>query len=145
MITKRLFRTLILTALFLSMAGAMVTSLTASLLPPEIQAYLDAASQDVPTSQVVLLVILFVVTIPLMCAAVVGLCLFWPPARGLYLWITIVSVALTPLFGPYCDYGWGQTFLAAADILEGVILALVYWSPVKDYFENPQPPPLPTQ
>jgi hypothetical protein len=43
----------------------------------------------------------------------------------------------TPFFGPYVDAGWGIAIDYAAMIVSGVILALVYFSPLKSLYERP--------
>lgn len=52
-----------------------------------------------------------------------------------------VDLLLTPLYGPYVGAGWGTTFEDAAGILSGVILALVYLSPLKGLYEKPKVDP----
>jgi hypothetical protein len=81
------------------------------------------------------------VSIPLLLLALVsmvGLFLFWRPARPLYLVTTAAGLFLTPFFGPYVDAGWETAFGEAATIISGMVLALVYFSPLKELFEKPK-------
>jgi hypothetical protein len=50
---------------------------------------------------------------------------------------TVLGLLLTPFFGPVVDAGWGTAFDYAAMIVSGVILALVYFSPLKSLYERP--------
>ena len=78
--------------------------------------------------------------IPLLILYIVssaGLFLFWRPARIFYLVTTIVGLLVAPFFGPYVDSGWATMFDEAAITVSGFILALIYYSPLKDVFDKP--------
>ena len=84
--------------------------------------------------------IMIATTIPLLILFLVssiGLFFFWRPARIVYLIATVAGLLLTPFFGPYVDAGWGTAFDEAAILVSGVILALIYFSPLKDLYEKP--------
>jgi hypothetical protein len=68
----------------------------------------------------------------------IGLFLFWRPARTLYVITIIVGLLETPFFGPYVDAGFGTMFEDAAIIVSGVVLALIYFSPLKDLYNKPR-------
>jgi hypothetical protein len=70
-------------------------------------------------------------------ASSIGLFFFRPFARPLYLATTLGSILIVPLYGgPYVVSGWMQTLDDIGLILSGVILATIYWSPLKELFEK---------
>ena len=79
---------------------------------------------------VLLLIALFI--------AWIGLFLFWRPARLIYLVVTVLALAVMPFFGPYVETGLSYTLTEATSIVAGIILALIYWSPLRDLFEKPK-------
>jgi len=112
---------------------------TTSLLPEELQAYERAVAEaDYSTREWVLLGVAIVL---LICVLVsnIGLFVFWRPARLLYFCTLMGGVALAPFYGPYVDAGWGTLFGEAAMIISGVILALIYYSPLRGLYERPKP------
>lgn len=136
--SKMLLRTLIVVEIVLGIIGGVVSFLTESVLPESLRAYMDAASETNVTGWEM---IMFAAGIPLLIAALIssiGLFLFWRPARVLYLIAMIAGVLLTPVFGPFVDAGWGRAFEEAAGVVSGVILALVYFSPLKHLYEKRQ-------
>jgi len=72
-------------------------------------------------------------------AATVGLWVLWRPSRLLYLIITVVTV-LSGLpfdaFGPRVETGLSFTMIGISDIVAGIILGLIYFSPLKTHFEK---------
>lgn len=82
--------------------------------------------------------------IPLIIVALVssvGLMFFWRPARPLYLASLIVAIMLTPLGGPYITSGLEEALDCVSMTVSGVILALIYFSPLRDFFKRQQNAP----
>jgi hypothetical protein len=139
MLTKRALRFLLVAEILLAITGGIVTVFTESLLPDELQAYEQAVSEaDVTTREWVLLGVGIVLLVFLLVSSI-GLFVFWRPARLLYFCTVIGGLALTPFYGPYVDAGWGTLFQEMAMIVSGVILALIYCSPLRDLYERSQP------
>jgi len=118
--------------------GAVVSLLTESALPEPLRAFLKAESEAEVTVREM---IMFAAAIPLLILLLVssiGLFFFWRPARILYLITSVAGLLVTPFFGPYVDAGWGTTFDEAATIVSGVILALIYFSSLKELYEKPK-------
>ena len=136
MLTKRALRFLLVAEILLAITGGIVTVFTESLLPAELQAYEQAVSEaDVTTREWVLLGVGIVLLVFLLVSSI-GLFVFWRPARLLYFCTVIGGLALTPFYGPYVDAGWGTLFQEMAMIVSGVILALIYYSPLRDLYER---------
>jgi hypothetical protein len=63
-----------------------------------------------------------------------GLWRFRPWARRLALIATVVGLLIYPLFGPVVQSGWGQLFYEIHELSWGGILALSYWSSLRERF-----------
>jgi hypothetical protein len=78
----------------------------------------------------------------LVVSSVIGLFFFRRWARPLYLVTTILATLLLPVSGPYVASGWSQMIDELGLIVSGVILALIYWSPLKELFKRPTSLPI---
>jgi hypothetical protein len=136
--SKTLLRTLIVAEIALGIISIVVSLVTESSLPEPLRAFLEVDSEADVTAQEMVLLAVAIPLIGLLLVSSIGLFFFWRPARILYLITMIVGLLLTPFFGPYVDAGWGTMFEDAAVIISGVILALVYFSPLKGSYEKPK-------
>jgi hypothetical protein len=136
--SKGFLRTLIVGEIVLGIVSIVVSLLTRSSLPEPLRAFLDAESKAEMTAGVLSLLATTIWLIILSLVASIGLFFFWRPARILYLIAVAANLLLTPFSGPYVDAGWGTTFLQAGFIVSGFILALIYFSPLKDLYEKPK-------
>jgi hypothetical protein len=136
--SKGFLRTLIVAEVVLGIISVVVSLLTESSLPEPLQAFLHAESEVEATGRGMVMLAAAIPLIILLLVSSIGLFFFWRPARFLYLIAIAGGLLLTPFFGPYVDAGWGATFEEAAIIISGVILALVYFSPLKDLYEQPK-------
>jgi hypothetical protein len=66
--------------------------------------------------------------------AAAGLLLFRKLARSLFLILAVVTTALSPLYGLSVETAGGTALVSIANMADGVVLALAYFSPVKDEF-----------
>ncbi|WP_092999113.1 hypothetical protein [Thiohalomonas denitrificans] len=66
--------------------------------------------------------------------AAVGLLLFRKLARSLFLILVVTTMALSPLYGLSVETAGGATLISIANMADGVVLALAYFSPVKNEF-----------
>jgi hypothetical protein len=66
----------------------------------------------------------------------IGMFLFLAPARTGYLILVLVFLFLTPLNGLRVQSGLESYFLDAVNILDGVVLAMAYFSKVSQYFQK---------
>jgi hypothetical protein len=132
--SKSFLRTLIVVEIGLVILDIVVSLLTVSLLPESLRAFSEAESQG--ERGLVVLRVAFPVII-LWLGSIIGLFFFWRPSRILYLISIVLWLLLQPFCGPYVDAGWGTAFEDAAMIVSGVILALIYFSPLKSLYERP--------
>lgn len=69
-------------------------------------------------------------------AAYVSLISFMRPGRRLYILFHILSLAILPMAGPSTSTGWGGIFDGASITISGIVLAILYFTPLKEYFEK---------
>jgi len=68
--------------------------------------------------------------------ASVGVLLFRLWGRTLFVFVSIFSLVMIPFDALYVDVGWTVLVGAAAGIIEGMIIALMYFSPLRRVFKG---------
>ncbi len=124
----------------LALGSILVQYLTESSLPPELKGYLlDHETILVPDrySLVELLTdVPFLIQILLGLLAAVGLCSFRTWGRVVFLIYFLTILILTLITGPYVNTGWTVFVSNMSLAAEGMILALIYFSPLREEFEQ---------
>ncbi len=135
--SRLLFRIIVSADLITITTGVVVALLTEPTLPVPLRDWvqLEAETVNLTPRFVVLLCVGTLMVVSLLISTV-GLLLFWRFARPLYFVTTLASVLLLPLSGPEVQSGWAAMFDDLGLLLSGVVLALTYWSPLRDPFEN---------
>ena len=136
---RRNFQTLVVAHQLLIFATVAVQSALDTRIPPELLGLADAHNSllDDPQgldSRVGVMWVLWWAMMLVSLLASVGVLLFRPWGRGLFLSVSVVNVLLTPLVGFYVDVGWTVMVAALAGTSEGMIIALMYFSPVRRMF-----------
>jgi hypothetical protein len=134
MLSKRFLRMLIVADLLLMIAARIAVFSTESYLPEPSFPRVAFGGYPLPSEWAPWLVF----GIPLLIIAIesyIGLFVFWPPARPLYFITSVAAILLAPSFCPYIESGSSLMIAEAASMLNGVILALVYFSPLKELYE----------
>jgi hypothetical protein len=134
--SKRFLRSLIVAEIAVGILYIIVSFFSEASLPAELRAYEEAQSEASLTRGDF---VQLAVAIPLVIAALlarIGLFFFWRFARPLFLITLIADVLLTPLFGVSIETGWGQMLDQAAVVVSGVVLALIYFSPLRTLYEK---------
>ena len=135
---RRNFQILVAASQILTIGTVVVQYLTESSLPPELLGYLsDYETILIPDrlSMIELLTdIPFLVQTLLGILAAIGLILFRTWGRPVYLVYIAAELIITVLAGPYISTGWTDFAGYVSSITEGLILALMYFSPVRKMF-----------
>jgi hypothetical protein len=117
-----------------------ITYLTESSLPPELLGYLaDYDTILIPDRYSVfelLTDVAFIIETILGLLAAVGLILFRPWGRPVFLIYVAAGLLITLITGPHVSTGWTALFGYACGIVEGAIVALAYFSPIREMFED---------
>lgn len=133
MITKPIFRVIVVVAVLSALFSVFLSLAGERLLPVELQYYLQrAAAQEAERGMAILALGIPILVVSVVVA--VGLFLFWPWSRPLALIVTVASVVFTPVAGPIVESGWVGMFSELSSLLWGAVLASAYWSPIKDHF-----------
>lgn len=138
MSSRGLLRTLLIAEICLVVVGVAVSLLTEPSLPEPLRTFLEAEAEADITGRDKSMLATVIPAIILWITSSIGLFFFWRPARTLYVITIAVGLLMTPFSGPYVNTGWAATFEEAAIIVSGVILALIYVSPLKDLFDKPK-------
>ncbi len=137
MLSKRSFRILVAVELALIVLGGTAYFAGAAFLPEPLRAFDEARFEADFTPLEAVAFALGVPTLIALLAAIGGLWNFRPFARPLYLGATIAGILITPLFGPHIATGWTAAIESASVTVNGVLLGVIYFSPVRDYFAKP--------
>ena len=133
--TRKNFRILLVLGWLLAAAGVVLSFMTESSLPPEIQSYLQRM-EDAPLAQGE--IVLGVVDITFIVFGVVltiGLFRFKRWAKTLLPMFYALGFVLLPVNGPHVETGWASMMFYLGSFVDGLILALVYFSPLRESFE----------
>ena len=135
---RRNFQILVAASQILTIGTVVVQYLTESSLPPELLGYLsDYETILIPDRLSIIELstnIPFLVQTLLGILAAIGLILFRTWGRPVYLVYIAAELIITVLAGPYISTGWTAFAGYVSSITEGLILALMYFSPVRKMF-----------
>ena len=135
-ITKEQFRWLVTAWVVIEILGVVVSLAGQSSLPAPLRDYLASQSEADLTASDIALVAMY---IPLLIASVVciiGLYCFWGFARPLTVFVWIVGLILQVFAGPTVESGLATSLNELAAVLTGIILAVIYITPAKVWFDK---------
>ena len=92
-------------------------------------------AQDVASPGQMIYILRWAVTLVGLFASA-GVLWFRPWGRTLFVFVSIVSLLMIPFGGLYIDAGWTVLVGSAAGIIEGMIIALMYFSPLRRMFRG---------
>jgi len=147
---KRLIRTLILVQILFLVGIGVAAYFSGSLLPEGLRELMNSrdAGPGAGAFELGGTVAFLVATI---CVFV-----FWSGAPMLYLIVTVLLQLASFALGPFVSTGFIDLFETASNMLNGVILGLIYFSPARELFKRqpaaaaqpnfapPPPPPMGT-
>jgi len=136
-IAKRQLRILIVLNWLLTIIAAIVFLSTRTSLPTELKTYLENQKSLGESSADGIFLWVDVSLLVFAIAASIGLFLFKRWARNFLLAIYLFSVLLIPTRAVYINTGWAQLMFSLADMTGGMILALVFFSPLSALFDSP--------
>lgn len=137
---RRNFQILVASSQVLAIAIVFVQYVTESSLPPELLGYLHNYETILIPDRFALLELLtnvpFLIQTSLGILAAVGLIRFRAWGRSVFLVYIVTELALSALTGPHVNTGWTVLVGYICGLAEGVILALMYLTPIKEMFEK---------
>jgi hypothetical protein len=75
-----------------------------------------------------------VISIVLFIWAIIGLFLFWPSARPVFVVALVAFATIAPLKPFYIISGWFEVFIHLRLLFHGFIIYLIYFGPPREYF-----------
>jgi hypothetical protein len=138
-VLRRNFQIIVAFSQILAIGTIVVKYVTESSLPPELLGYLNNYETIlIPDKQSVLELLTnipFLIHTLLGILAAVGLILFRTWGRPVFLVYIFAGLVVSLLTGPHIDTGWTVFVGYVCSITEGVILALIYFSPIRKMFK----------
>ena len=135
---RRNFQILVVASQILTIGMVVVQYMTESSLPPELLGYLSDYETILIADRLSLIELLtdipFLIQTLLGIMAATGLILFRTWGRPVYLVYIAAGLVITVLAGPYITTGWTALVGYISSITEGLILALIYFSPIRKMF-----------
>jgi len=129
-----MFRIVLALMVLSAIVGAVVSFVDVSSLPPPLKAFVREGS-GAALSRPALLAVGYAGS-ALAAVMVVGLFFFWKPARLLLLILWLLSLIISPFLGITVESPWATTLNGFSGVLEGIVIALVYFSPLAALFEG---------
>ena len=108
-----------------------LSGITSALLPPELVDWGDYLLGEY--------LVVYLLSVPLLIIYIVAcfmLLKFSPTGRSMYLWITIISFALTLFMGPTIGDPLSNLIIGLSGMASGAILVLMYATPVSEKFQQ---------
>ena len=130
------FRYFLIAYLALGIAGGIFDFVFPSAVPEVLSNAQEANDAELSNTSLVVGALLVVVALPIGIASFVGLYLFRPWAPRLAVAVSIGVLFVLPLLGASVASGWSAALGSLSATLWGVILALVYFSPLKERFKG---------
>ena len=130
--TKNQFRSLVVFTFLLTILSIVYDFFYADAITEKLFVYQDILEPDWSDTKLYLLAGTISITVLAALAGFVGLLVFGNLARHLFLFACVLFLVITPFIGPYIASGVNQTLHDVVNLLSGLILALVYFSPVRN-------------
>ena len=129
-LTKTTLRVLVAFSFVVMLLSVPLYLFSSSSLPPELRAYEAAQIKAGLTWHDIASIVLGLGWL----TAIVGLFFIWRPARLLFFVMLILDLVLTASGGPSVSGALTRALEDVNALLSGVILALIYFTPLKDEF-----------
>jgi hypothetical protein len=128
--SKLTFRLILVAWMVVEVAASAVRTHTPTGLVLQLH---EVFGPSAPVPQPVL-VTLALLTVILFLWAIVGLFLFWPGSRLVFVLVLSAFAIAEPLRSFYVVSGWNQLLIHVRLALHGFIIALVYFGPPRQFF-----------
>lgn len=128
------FRYTLAAYIFLGIFGGTFDLLFPSAIPEALAHAQEINDANLTNSSLIFLAIFGLALVASLIASTVGLFLFRAWAPRLAVITTVLSLFIVPILGVNVASGWSWLLTELATTLWGVILSLVYFSPLKENF-----------
>lgn len=134
--SKTQFRLLVIASFAFSIFGSMADLIFSDPLVKQISEYAESLEPEWSDTRIYVSIGYVLICIFYMLYTFLGLLLFWNSARHVYLAGLIILTPLCPALGigVMITSGISQALYDIGSILTGVVLALIYFTPIKKHF-----------
>jgi hypothetical protein len=130
---------LILASIAIGIGGALIDLMIPSALPSVLSQALDEYSETLPESELLVIGIASIILLLVGIVSTIGLYFFRPWAPLLTVLVTVIAYPFTVLIGPTVISGWTMALMDLSTMLWGAVLALTYFSHIKNHFNYMKP------
>jgi hypothetical protein len=139
------FRALLCVFLLLVIAEVASDIMTVGWLPEPLRKHVEEQMKPggPVTPDLAILAMFSLLSLSLMLVSLIGLWLFWRPARMLYTLCLLTLGCAVAASGTVVESALTTVLSYMNTVIAGVILGMIYFSPVREHFEAPaadQPP-----
>ncbi len=134
--SKNQFRVLILASLLLSITGGVYDYMWPDTISEQIIEYAHEIEPEIRGMQLAVLAVVGVAALILTVVSLIGLLLFKSWARPMYIAGFVLLILLYPFMGVSVYSGVGLIFYDLSMIASGVVLAMLYFSPVSKFYRR---------
>ncbi len=128
------FRILVIVSFFLSIFGGFADLIISDPIVNQITEFAESIEPEWSDAKLFTILGFVILWIIYIIYTFVGLLLFWNIARHIYLAGFIIIIPMYFIVGVTVTSGIEQALYDAGSVLSGVLLALIYFSPVKQFF-----------
>jgi uncharacterized RDD family membrane protein YckC len=128
------FRYLLTASLIFGLAGAFFDSIFSSAVPEALSQAETALNAKVSVPMLIFTIAAALIGLVGYIAAIIGLFRFRSWAPRIAVSTTVVLILATPAIGADVSSGWASALTELSTTLWGVVLAVVYFSPIKEQF-----------
>jgi len=128
------FRLVLVASMILGLIGGFFDLMFPSAVPEALSQAQAAYDAELSTPALIVAVLVGLITLVGGIAAFVGLFIFRPWAPRLAVVTTALALFVWPALGANVSSGWSVALADLSSTLWGVVLAVVYFSPLKERF-----------
>lgn len=131
-----LFRTILIAGLITAIIGVVAGTTLTDTLPTILQEYLiQVDNKAISDSTAIMVFIVAISILILLIVSTIGLWKFKNWARSIYIVATVAYLPLYPALGPVVMNPWEAMFGDITLILEGILIAMMFFSPIHEKFK----------
>jgi hypothetical protein len=134
-----MFRCVLICTAVVIIATSLVWLLTRDQLPYELRRYLNQRHSEIVSDGGLPQLLFLLLPVVLFVTSLIGLFFFWPPARVFYCGSILTGIVEVVSVGPRVTTGPVAALGEVVSILLGVILYMVFYSPIREEFRRNLP------
>jgi hypothetical protein len=134
--TKSIFRGLLILTIISAIISMCAYLLEKDNLPLGLREYLNSRSHEVLLYHYKIFVVQSTAFLLIFAISFSGLYFFWSPARVIYCVFIVIGLLTDPSYGAHIKPGWTALWDDCYKILSGVIICLIFTSPIRELFRK---------